>query len=111
MILTQHLQALREIVACLKDQPFAWVVTGSLGMALQGMPVELHHIDLQTDQDGAYAIARLLEAYVTLPVHFRESERVRSHFGRLEMDGLRWKSGRDAAPPFSLDRSRQAGFN
>lgn len=88
MIPAQHLQALRKIVACLKDQPVTWVVTGSLGMALQGMPVEVHDIDLQTDQDGAYAIARLLGAYVAMPVHFRESERVRSHFGRLEMDGL-----------------------
>jgi len=33
----------------LGDSDVNWAVTGSLGFALQGVPVEPHHIDIQTD--------------------------------------------------------------
>jgi hypothetical protein len=57
-------------------------------MALQGMPVAVHDIDLQTDRDGAYAIERVLREYVVQPVRYLESERIRSHLGMLVMDGI-----------------------
>ena len=34
----------------LKTLPHPWVVTGSLGMALQGMDLEIHDIDVQSDR-------------------------------------------------------------
>lgn len=46
---TRHLGLLRNMVACLKACPIGWAVTGSLGMALQGVPVDVHDIDSQTD--------------------------------------------------------------
>jgi hypothetical protein len=73
----------------LKDSQINWVVTGSLGMALQGMAIEVHDIDLQTDKDGAYKIERLFSKYVVKPVCFSTSERIRSHFGALEIDGIK----------------------
>lgn len=88
MISSLHFKVLKQILARLQDQPIEWVVTGSLGMALQGVPVEVHDIDLQTDQAGAYAIERCLAEYVTMPVHYLASERIRSHFGQLQIDGM-----------------------
>lgn len=82
-------EVLRLIHSRLRHLPHPWVLTGSLGMALQGMPVAVHDIDLQTDRAGAYTIADRLVAFITQPVHERISERLRSHFGRLEIHGIR----------------------
>jgi hypothetical protein len=88
MIPNQHLQVLRKIVTGLKDRPIHWVVTGSVGMALQGMPLEVHDIDIQTNRDGAYDIERVLMEYIVRPVRYLESELIRSHLGMLEIDGI-----------------------
>ena len=89
MIEPKYLDTLRKIHARLKDCRAIWVVTGSLGMALQGMNVEVHDIDIQTDQQGAYEIESKFPDYAVAPVHYSESERIRSHFGKLEMDGVK----------------------
>ena len=57
-------------------------------MALQGVPVEVHDIDIQTDRDGAYEIERRLSEYVKQPVQYSAAERIRSHLGKLEIDGI-----------------------
>lgn len=88
MIPAPFLDVLRKIYRCLQDSSAVWVVTGSLGLALQGVPVEVHDIDLQTDGAGAYEIERRLAEYVTQPVQHWVSERIRSHFGALEIDGV-----------------------
>ena len=83
-----HLNALRQIHARLAESQIDWVVTGSLGMALQGMVVEVHDIDLQTNEAGAYEIARRCAEFVVVPVHYLVSERIRSHLGAVEIDGI-----------------------
>jgi hypothetical protein len=88
VISPQHLQVLHKIVTRLQDHPITWAVTGSLGMALQGVPVEVHDIDIQTDQEGAYAIERCFADFVVQPVRYVASERIRSHLGMLEIDGI-----------------------
>lgn len=87
-ISTAHWQALKTIISRLVDLPYAWAVTGSLGMALQGMTLPVHDIDLQTGQAGAYAIGRRLASFTITPVRLLESERIRSHLGLFEMDGV-----------------------
>jgi hypothetical protein len=84
-----YLKVLEKIVSRLKDSSIAWVVTGSLGMALQGIPVQVHDIDIQTDKDGAYGIENYFAEYVVQPVHYSESERIRSHLGVLKIDGIK----------------------
>jgi hypothetical protein len=88
MSTTQHLTALRKIINRLKDNPESWVITGSLGLALQGVPVEIHDIDIQTDRDGAYEIERRLSEFVKQSVQYSSAERIRSHLGKLEIDGI-----------------------
>jgi hypothetical protein len=84
----RQFQVLRNIVTRLEGQPIVWAVTGSLGMALQGLSLEVHDIDLQTDKEGAFEIERLLMEYLVTPVRYLESERIRSYLGKLEMDGV-----------------------
>ncbi|MBN2548229.1 MAG: hypothetical protein JXB15_03660, partial [Anaerolineales bacterium] len=88
MIPSQHLHALQKIVTSLKGGNIDWAVTGSLGMALQGVPVEVHDIDIQTNKNGAYEIERLLRKFGVTPVRYVESERIRSYLGKLEIEGI-----------------------
>jgi hypothetical protein len=93
-----------------------WAVTGSLGHALQGVPVEPQDIDLQTDAAGAYAIMDCLSEYIHKPVRFLVSENIRSHLGSFRIKGVRVEvmgavekrlaDGKWTPPP-DLDQVRQ----
>ena len=84
-----YLNILRKIYVRLKDTNMNWAVTGSLSFALQGVPVDPHDIDIQTDEAGAYEIERRFSACVVRKVAFSAAERIRSHFGALEIDGIK----------------------
>jgi len=66
-----------------------WAVTGSLGLALQGMDVDVHDIDIQTDKSGAYDIENRLSQHVVRNVEFSTSEKICSYFGELSIDGIK----------------------
>jgi hypothetical protein len=83
-----HLLVLHKICKQLDNTSINWAVVGSLGLALQGVPVEVHDIDLSTDAAGVYEIERLFSAFITRPVEFSAKGNLRSHFGALELDGI-----------------------
>lgn len=84
-----HAQALRRVAAALAETDIVWALTGSASFALQGMALTPNDLDLQTDADGAYAIAHRFADCVTRPVAFSEAEQVRSHFGALRIEGIK----------------------
>ncbi len=89
MLGQQFRKPLRLIASRLAGQPVNWALTGSASFALQGMDLQVHDLDLQSDANGAYEIERLMLEYRAEPVAYRVSERIRSHFGALEIDGVR----------------------
>ena len=89
MIDARYINVLSKIYRKLEKKPVNWVVTGSLGFALQGLPVRPNDIDIQTDETGAYEVERLFVQRVTEPVKVREEKKMRSHFGVLNIDGVR----------------------
>ncbi|MBU4226817.1 hypothetical protein KJ830_10360 [bacterium] len=89
MLNPDYLKVLRKINARLNNTCVNWVVTGSLGFALQGVPVEPNDIDIQTDKRGAYEIERHFSEFVTKKVALSSAERIRSHFGELMIDGIK----------------------
>lgn len=89
MIDLLYLDVLRQIHARLSNTDVNWVVTGSLGFALQGVPVQPNDIDIQTDKAGAYAIERRFSDVVIRKVKFSATERIKSHFGALQIDGIK----------------------
>ena len=115
MIPQIHLQVLRKLYERLKDSNVNWVVTGSLGFVLQGVPVEPHDIDIQTDKEGAYEIERFFSEFVVEPVRFKESERIRSHFGALMIEGVKVeimgdiqkKVNDEWEPPVDIDKYKR----
>ncbi len=88
MIDPVYLNVLCQIHARLSNTDVNWVVTGSLGFALQGVPVQPNDIDLQTDKAGAYEIEHLFSDVVIRKVRFSTTERIKSHFGALQIDGI-----------------------
>jgi hypothetical protein len=88
VIPAKFLPAVRTIHAALLESQVDWAVTGSLGMALQGMDLPINDIDIQTDEDGAYEVERRLAQYVVVPVLYKASERMRSRLGKLNVEGV-----------------------
>ena len=88
MIDPVYLNILRQIHARLANTDVNWVITGSFGFALQGVPVQPNDIDIQTDRAGAYAIESLFSDVVVRKVKFSATERIKSHFGALRIDGI-----------------------
>jgi hypothetical protein len=86
---SEFMQALEVLHARLKQADFRWGITGSLGMALQGMDLPIHDIDLQCDTEGAYAIEALFHDLMTLPVAHQEAERIRSELGAMQVGGIK----------------------
>jgi hypothetical protein len=54
-------------------------LTGSLNLALQGVPVEINDIDVLTDKVGAYEIENCFSEYETRKAAFSSAERIRSY--------------------------------
>lgn len=88
MIEARFLSVLRQIVSRLADSATIWAIAGSLGLALQGIDVVVHDIDLQTDMPGAFEIERRFADSVIRPIAFSPSERVRSYLGALQIQDL-----------------------
>ena len=89
MELTPHLKTLHKIADQLKEGSIKWVLTGSLGLAIQGLSVEVHDIDIQTDRAGAYEFEQRFAEYMVEPVRFSEAEMIRSHYGKFKIDGIK----------------------
>jgi hypothetical protein len=85
----KYLDVLHTIYARLSGRRINWAVTGSLSLALQGVPVEIHDIDIMTDKTGAYDVENLFSEFVSKKVKYSCAERIRSHFGALIIDGIR----------------------
>jgi hypothetical protein len=84
-----YLNTLRIIHDKVGKTDIIWAVTGSLGFALQGIPVSPHDIDIQTDKNGAYRIGDLLAEYVVEMVSYSSTDEVRSYFGVLSIGSIR----------------------
>lgn len=102
------LSVLHQLHAALHGQDILWALTGSTSFALRGLPFTPNDIDLQTDKDGAYALEELLRDFVVQSVTFSSTNRIRSHFGQLRLDGVKveimgdmakWVNGRWEPPP------------
>jgi len=89
MIDTRYLNVLRKLHARLSDGKVNWALTGSLSLALQGVPVQVNDIDVETDKAGAYEVERLFSEFVHRKVAYSSAGRIRSHFGVLMIDGVK----------------------
>jgi hypothetical protein len=88
MIPPVHRTVLHKLYERFEAASINWVVTGSLSFALQGVPITPNDIDIQCDKAGAYAIEQLFSVFVVREVSLLITEKMRSHFGVLKIDGI-----------------------
>lgn len=89
MLSADQITALKTFYKIACQAPSAtWALTGSTSMALQGMTLDVHDIDVQTDKSGAYQLGKLLDSYALEPVHFCGTDLMRSHFGRFKIGAV-----------------------
>ncbi len=79
---------LRQLAQDLHALDADYRVVGGANLALRGLPVPVRDLDLEMDVKSAYALERRYADHATLPLSWRASESVRSHFGRLEIGGV-----------------------
>ena len=65
-----------------------WAIGASCSLALHGIDVDPHDVDLDTTAAGAYLIEQRCCDLVARPVQFVASPQIRSHWGALAIDGI-----------------------
>ena len=85
-IKSEFINALKFLVEKFKD--VEWVLIGSMSLALQGVNVEPHDIDILTTKEGAYKINELLKSYEVEKVEWKKSEKYKSHIGKFVINGI-----------------------
>jgi predicted nucleotidyltransferase len=83
------MKALKLLYKSLETSDVRWVLGGSLSLALQGVDVEPHDIDLLTDYQGALRINAILKEYEKKKVTYSETEKVSSFYGVFEIQGVK----------------------
>jgi hypothetical protein len=83
------MQALKLLCKSLETSGVRWVLGGSLSLALQGVDVKPHDIDLLTDRQGAFRINAILKEYEKKKVTYSETEKVSSSFGVFEIQDVK----------------------
>ncbi|MBN2004565.1 MAG: methyltransferase domain-containing protein [Anaerolineae bacterium] len=80
---------LRTIVQRLASSGIAYRVVGGTALALRGLPVPVHDLDLEMPVvEDVYRFGELFSQNATMPVAWREGPAVRSHFGRFQVEGV-----------------------
>ncbi len=79
---------LRDLAQGLQAQGVDYRLVGGAALALRGLDVELNDLDLEMSKSDAYAFEERFAESVVVPVTWRETETLRAHYGRLEIDGV-----------------------
>ena len=80
--------ALFVVLDRLAGRDIAWALSGSAALLLNGVQVEVHDLDLTTDEMGVQAIADALAEFVVTPVGWWETDKLASQFARLQVEGV-----------------------
>lgn len=90
MLTDLHEEVLLKIFEIIQssNEKLCWGLTGSTSFAIQGLNVEPHDIDIQTDKSSAYILGNLLKKYEIQQVAFCGNDKIKSHFGKFVIDGM-----------------------
>ncbi|MBU1117403.1 hypothetical protein KKD37_00380 [Patescibacteria group bacterium] len=88
MISKENIEVTKIITEKLSHDNINWALIGSSNLALQGVDVRAHDIDILTDKEGALRIGKLLKEFTKEEVGYKESEKFRSYFGKFIINGI-----------------------
>ena len=66
-----------------------WAIDGSTSLALHGIDVTPHDIDILTDHEGAIRIQESLKKYNVVPISHSSNEKYDSYFGTFKVKGIK----------------------
>ncbi|MGP6207713.1 nucleotidyltransferase domain-containing protein [Cuniculiplasma sp. SKW3] len=66
-----------------------WALDGSTSLALQGIDVKPHDIDILTDSEGAVKIQEVLKEYNEIPITHSSNGKYDSYFGIFRVNGIK----------------------
>jgi hypothetical protein len=84
----KHASALQVILKLVPPREITWALTGSAGLRLLGVDVDVHDLDIQTDEMHLRRIEKRLEKFFTIPLHAWETPMMRSLYGKAEIKGV-----------------------
>lgn len=84
------IEVLKIIYKKLKNKNIKWVVSGSLNLLLQGIPIKkISDIDIMTTKKDAFKINEILKEFEIKPVKFGEKGLIKSYWGQLKIKGMK----------------------
>jgi len=83
-----HVHTLTWLLEEIPPGMFTWALTGSAGLRIQGVDVQVHDLDIQTDQATVGIIEQKLARFMKTAVHLWESPGMRSIDGKAEIKGI-----------------------
>lgn len=89
MLPENYIEVIKLICEELSKSNINWALTGSTSFIIQGMEFTPNDIDIQTDKKGAYEIENRFKKFVKRKVEFSTAEKIRSHFGELDINGIK----------------------
>lgn len=89
ILLPERIATTLQLLSVSLEGRVEWAVSGSLALALYGLPVVPKDIDLQTDRAGADKIAQVLDPYQVYPPGLHLGVRLmRSYLGQYKIEGV-----------------------
>jgi len=87
---TKNIIMLQHINTLFCDEKIDWILSGSTALALYGLDVEVHDIDLIVQKKDLDKISKLFEKYTTRQIMYLQSDEVkmRSYWGTYMIDGV-----------------------
>lgn len=88
MISKENIEAIKIITEKLSHDNINWALIGSSNLALQGVDVEAHDIDILTDKEGALLMRKILKEFTKEEIKYKESEKFKSYYGKFIINGV-----------------------
>lgn len=88
-ILEKNLEIVKMILEKAKDRNILFILSGSTSLALQGVDIMVHDIDIITDKEGAFKLDALLQEYCIKKMVYSKTEKYQSYFGQYEVEGTK----------------------
>jgi hypothetical protein len=83
-----HRRVLATVLDRLSSVAVPWAISGSVALALHGLPASCEDLDLITSADGAHELERVLGPIVLEPVSASERGQIRGHIGRVQIEEI-----------------------
>jgi hypothetical protein len=80
---------LKKISQLLQGHDVEWLVVGTASLALQGVDIQPHDIDIISTKEDTFKIGEILKEFEIQPVKFGRTHLFESYMGVYEIDGLK----------------------